>query len=136
MLESCNENHDTLAWNFEDKLKKLISRFELLTIQTFGYEEVSLHGISLNQMMSTGNDTVEDMSDDDYPSQDMNTAPTKADLIMSIEGIITEEEPDEDILIIADKLLKQATHVKTRSMLKTIMILTVVVLYKTSLHLE
>ena len=42
---------------------------------------------------------------------------------------MTEDEPKEDILIIADKLLKQAMRVKTHATLKSIMTLTAVIVY-------
>ena len=47
-----------------------------------------------------------------------------------VEGILTEEEPAEDILTIASKLLKQATKVNTHATLKNIMMLTAIVSYK------
>jgi hypothetical protein len=50
--------------------------------------------------------------------------------IASVEGILIEEEPEEDILAIAAKLLKQAAKVHTKKTLKNIMMLTAIVSYE------
>lgn len=52
------------------------------------------------------------------------------DIFESIEGILTEEEPEEDVIMIASKLLKQAVRLQTCVTLKTIMMLTAIVSYE------
>jgi len=47
----------------------------------------------------------------------------------SIEGVLTEEEPEEDVLVTVHKLLKQALWVTSQATLKEIMILTAVTAY-------
>ena len=49
--------------------------------------------------------------------------------IDSIQDVLTEEEPIEDVLVIAEKLLKQAAHLNTHATLKIIMTLTAVISY-------
>ncbi|KAF8329971.1 uncharacterized protein EI90DRAFT_3124716 [Cantharellus anzutake] len=118
MSVGCGESSDALACDFENRLERLISRFESLAIETFNSEGT----INMNDK-----DTNEDAPDNEDPLQHTSTA---TDVITSIESIISEEEPDEDILVIANNLLKQATGIKTRVTLKTIMILTAVVSYE------
>ena len=73
--------------------------------------------------------------DDDRTALEENTDDVQdriedaVNVVDAVEGILMEEEPAEDILEIATKLLKQAGKVNTQATLKHIMILTAIVSY-------
>ena len=65
-----------------------------------------------------------------WPSPAPTPVPTVLSVSETIEGILTEEDPQEDILKVTDRLLKQALQLKaTQVTLKEIMMLTAITWY-------
>jgi len=65
-----------------------------------------------------------------WPSPAPTPVPTVLSVSETIEGILTEEDPQEDILKVTDRLLKQALRLKaTQATLKEIMMLTAITWY-------
>ena len=65
-----------------------------------------------------------------WPSPAPTPIPTVLSVSKTIEGILTEEDPQEDILKVTDRLLKQALQLKaTQATLKEIMMLTAITWY-------
>ncbi|KAF8330037.1 uncharacterized protein EI90DRAFT_3124842 [Cantharellus anzutake] len=121
------KTHQFHAHKFEEKLQRIISRMDLLTMEESDVTDISDDDkdfCAKNRSICTSTN-VSDMSAEpeavperpDYSSDEA---------IASVEGILIEEEPKEDVLVIVAKLLKHAVKVHTKKTLRNIMMLTAI----------
>ncbi|KAF8314891.1 uncharacterized protein EI90DRAFT_3135624 [Cantharellus anzutake] len=127
------ETRKLQACKFEEKLEKIIKGIDTLDLSAI--EEPDTTEISSDEDFDAEYAPIGTANVTDAPEPEEATIPDQCvnnteNVIESVEGFLMEDEPDEDILAIATKLLKHMTKVPTKKTLKSIMMPTAIISYE------
>ncbi|KAF8310912.1 uncharacterized protein EI90DRAFT_3139032 [Cantharellus anzutake] len=117
------EPHSVLVYWFEENLEQIIRDINTLTLETT--DKPDLTGTSGDEELENSVEPTRPTHNDDRMALEAtieSVGDSNEYVEEAVEGFVVEEEPAEDIMEIASKLLKQVTKVPTQQTLKNIIV--------------